>query len=95
LLPIFSKLFDKVFLTRIKPILQETRIIPDHQFSFRQKYTTIEEVHRITNVTNKALDSYTYCAAALLDIGQAFDKVWHGGLLYKIKTLFPDSKTKS
>jgi hypothetical protein len=34
--PILSKLFEKLFLTRLKPTLQETRIIPDHQFSFRQ-----------------------------------------------------------
>ena len=25
-----------------------------------------------------------------LDVKQAFDKVWHKGLLYKIKKLFPD-----
>jgi len=95
LLPILSKLFEKLFLTRIKPILQETRIIPDHQFGFRQKHTTTEQVHRITNVINKAVESNTYCTAALLDIGQGFDKVWHERLLYKIKTLFPDVCTKS
>ncbi|XP_017768625.1 PREDICTED: RNA-directed DNA polymerase from mobile element jockey-like [Nicrophorus vespilloides] len=27
--------------------------------------------------------------AAFLDISQAFDRVWHGGLLYKIKKCFP------
>jgi len=84
-------LFEKVFLTRIKQKLQETRIIPDLQFGFRQKHTTTEQVHRITSVINKTLESYTYCTAALLDIGQVFDKVWHEGLLYKTKTLFPDS----
>jgi hypothetical protein len=29
--------------------------------------------------------------AAFPDINQAFDKVWHEGLLYKLETLFPDS----
>jgi hypothetical protein len=91
LLPILSKLYEKLFLTRIKPILQETICIPDHQFGFRQKHTTIEQVHRIANVINKAVESNTYCTAALLDIGQGFDEVWHEELLYKIKTLFPDS----
>jgi hypothetical protein len=32
-----------------------------------------------------------YCTAAFLDISQAFDKVWHEGLLCKLKTLFPDN----
>jgi hypothetical protein len=50
LLPILSKLFEKLFPTRIKPILQERGIIPGHQFGFREKQATIEQVRRITNV---------------------------------------------
>ena len=65
--------------------------MPDHQFGFRQKHAATEQVHRITNVKIKALDSIKYCTAAFLDISQAFDKVWHEELLYKLKTLFPDS----
>jgi hypothetical protein len=57
LLPILLKLFEKFFLARIKPILQEKRIIPDHQFGFRQKHATTEQVHCITNVINKELES--------------------------------------
>jgi hypothetical protein len=91
LLPILSKLFEELFLTIIQPILHDKRIIPDHQFGFRQKHAIIEQVRRITNVINKALESNKYCTAAFLDISQAFDKVWHEVLLYKIKTLFSDS----
>ena len=36
LLPILSKVFEKLFITRIQPILQSTQIIPDHQFGFRK-----------------------------------------------------------
>ena len=89
MLPILFILFEKLFLTRIQPILHEKRIIPDHQFGFRQKHATVQEVHLITNVIIKALESNKYCAAAFLDISQPFDKVWHEGLLYEIKTLFP------
>jgi hypothetical protein len=42
----------------------------------------------------KALESNKYCTVALLDISQAFDKLWHEGLPYKIKTFFPDSIDK-
>ena len=94
LLPILSKLLEKLFLTRIQAILHDKRIIPDHQHGFRQKHATTEQVHRITNVIIKALESNKYCTAAFLDINQAFDKVWHEGLLYKIKTLFPGSTYK-
>jgi len=30
-----------------------------------------------------------YCSAAFIDINQAFDKVWHTGLFYKLKSAFP------
>lgn len=41
---------------------------------------------------DKILQSFErkeYCSAAFLDIFQAFDRVWHEGLLYKIKINFP------
>jgi hypothetical protein len=37
------------------------------------------------------MESNKYCTAAFLDISQAFDTMWHEGLLYKIKTVFPDN----
>jgi hypothetical protein len=59
----------------------QTRI-PDHQFGFRRAHSTVQQSHRIANTTSYALTS---CTATLLDIAQAFDKLWHSGLLYKIK----------
>ena len=57
---LLSKLFEKLFLTRIQPILHDKRIIPDHPIVCRQKHATIEQVRRITNVINKALESNKY-----------------------------------
>ena len=30
-----------------------------------------------------------YCSTAFLDIQQAFGKIWHEGLLYKLKKILP------
>jgi hypothetical protein len=30
-----------------------------------------------------------YCSAAFLDISQAFDKVWHAGLVHKLRQALP------
>lgn len=89
LLPIMSKLFEKLLLMRLEPILQKRKLIPDHQFGFRRYHGTIEQVHRIVNQINNALERKTYCAAAFLDVSQAFDKVWHNGLFYKLKSVLP------
>jgi hypothetical protein len=43
----------------------------------------------VTNIINKVLDDRKYCAAVFLDVSQAFDRVWHSGLLYKIKQFLP------
>lgn len=85
LLPILSKVFEKLLLKRLQPILDEMKIIPDFQFGFRKQHGTIEQVNRIVNKISDDLEGKRYCSAAFLDISQAFDKVWHTGLLFKLK----------
>lgn len=89
MLPTISKLFEKMLLTKLKPVLEVRHIIPDHQFGFRNQHSTIEQVHRIVNAIKRTFEEKKYCSAVFLDITQAFDKVWHDGLIYKIKELLP------
>jgi hypothetical protein len=89
LLPIISKVLEKLLNN---DLIQETNPqtwIPDHQFGFRRAHSIIQQSHRIANFITHALNNKQYCTAAFLDIAQAFDKVWHTGLLYKIKRIFP------
>jgi hypothetical protein len=46
-------------------------------------------MHRIVQRINEALEKKQYCCAAFLDISQAFDKVWHIGLMYKLRWSLP------
>jgi hypothetical protein len=41
------------------------------------------------NKIHEAIETKQYCSAALLDISQAFDKVWHTGLQYKLRQSLP------
>lgn len=86
LLPIISKVFEKLLLNRLNPILQKKDLISIHQFGFRKRHSTIEQVHRITEET---LEKRRICLSVFLDICQAFDKVWHEGLNYKLKQMLP------
>ncbi|KMQ86445.1 reverse transcriptase [Lasius niger] len=47
LLPILSKVFEKLLLSRLRPIIEEKGLIPNHQFGFRHKHASIEQAHRI------------------------------------------------
>ena len=50
-----------------------------------QQYNSVRDAHEI----NKTLEDKKYCSSVFLDISQAFDKIWHEGLLYKIKLHLP------
>jgi hypothetical protein len=89
LLPSISKLFEKLLLKRLKPLIERQNIIPNHQFGFRQKHSTIDQVHRITDVIERALEEKLVCSSIFLDVAQAFDKVWHAGLIHKLKIILP------
>jgi hypothetical protein len=75
-------------LKRLK-IITEEYIIPTHQFGFREKQSTIEQVHRLTDVTENTLEEKKICATIILDVKQAFDKVWHKGLMTNLHKLPP------
>jgi len=47
LLLVLSKLFEKLLLSKIFMIIVNCGLIPDHQFDFRSKHATIEQIHRI------------------------------------------------
>lgn len=89
LLPIMSKLFEKLLLKRLKPIIENRKLIPNYQFGFREKHSTVDQVHRITDIIEKALEEKQICSTIFLDVAQAFDKVWHEGLIYKLRQLLP------
>jgi hypothetical protein len=91
LLPIVAKVLEELLLNKINQEANPQNWIPDHQFEFRRAHSTIQQSHRIANTVSKALNNKQYCTAAFLDIAQAFDKVWHPGLLYKIKKLLPSN----
>ena len=89
-----SKVFETLLFRRMKPLIIEKNIIPDHQFRFRQHHSTIEQVNRVYAIARKAIEEKKYCTAVFLDISQAFDKVWHPGLLCKLQKIFPENLFK-
>lgn len=56
LLPVISKLFEKLLLKRLKTIIEEKKLIPTHQLGFRNRHSTIDQFHRITSIIKKSLE---------------------------------------
>jgi hypothetical protein len=88
-LPIVSKVFENILLKGLLPMVENNRLIPNRQFGFRQMHSTIEQTRRFIERINEAVENKQYCSVAFLDISQAFDKVWHTGLLYKLRWSLP------
>jgi hypothetical protein len=61
-----------------------------HQYGFRRYHSTTGQVHRITGIIEKTLESKGVCSAVFLDITQDFDSVWHRDLPHKLKSILPD-----
>lgn len=89
LLPVLGKLFEKVMLKRIKPILKSHKIIPVTQFGFRENHSTTHQIHRIVEKIASSFETKNVCPGVFLDVSQAFDHVWHTGLLFKLKMFLP------
>jgi hypothetical protein len=90
LLHILSKLFERLILKRLGETVPINAIIPMHQFGFRANHSTIQQCHRIVNKIKESMEAQKVCTTVHLDIQQAFDKVWHKGLLYKLKKNLSD-----
>jgi hypothetical protein len=70
-------------------MVENNGFILNHQFGFREGYSTTEQTNRLVQRINEALENKQYYSVAFLDISQAFDEVWHTGLLYKLRRFLP------
>jgi hypothetical protein len=56
LLPIPSKIFEKLLLNRVRNDTDILDTISDYQFGFREQHSTIQQTHRIVNKTAASIE---------------------------------------
>lgn len=56
------KIFERILLARLMPIIGQQRLIPDEQFVFRQKIG-IRKIDSIVNEATNALENGMFCSA--------------------------------
>lgn len=59
-------------------------ILPENQFGFRFKHSTVHAVNKLTSDICWALNDNKCVGACLIDLEKAFDTVWHEGLIFKL-----------
>ena len=85
LLPIMSKIFECLLNNTLVKHIESLGLLSDHQYGFRGGRSTADLLAVVTERVFRALNVSGEARLVALDISKAFDKVWHAGLLQKLR----------
>jgi retron-type reverse transcriptase len=86
-LPVFSKLFEKVVNSRLVSFLNKKKFFYPHQYGFRKSSDTCSAATDTICEIQSGIDRGKKCALVSLDLRKAFDTVDHDILLLKLERL--------
>ena len=84
LLPVLSKVFEKLVYIRMISFIDKNKIISSSQFGFRRNHSTNHAIIHLTDLISNYLDNSHKVAGIFLDISKAFDSLDHVTLLLKL-----------
>ena len=89
LLPICGKIFERLAFNSLYQFFKKNNLLSIHQSGFRSNDTCINQLLFTVHTLYKAFDAYPTLDVryAFLDMSKAFDKIWHEGLIYKLKSM--------
>ena len=85
LLSNIDKAFERCIFKHIYNHLHDNNILTPYQSGFTPGDSTINQLTYLYNTFSEALDSGKEVRVIFCDISKAFDRVWHKGLLCKLK----------
>ena len=87
LLPLCGKLFEQIIFNNLYKHLTTHHLITKKQSGFRPGDSTTNQLIGLVDEIHQAFDSKKplEVRAVFLDIPKAFDKVWHDGLIFKMR----------
>ena len=87
LLPICSKIFERVIFNSMYNYISKNNLLSPNQSGFRPGDSCTNQLLSITHNIHSFFDDYSSLETrgVFLDMSKAFDKVWHDGLIYKLQ----------
>ena len=85
LLPIFSKIFEKVVYNRFIEFIERLEILYCCQFDFRKNHSTALSLINLINKIAESIDRNEVTIGVFLDLSKAFDTLDHEILLNKLE----------
>ena len=88
LLPVFGKLFAKCIYDALYSHFSEHNLFSPCQSGFREGDSCVSQLLSITHDIYKGFEATPPLdtRGVFLDISKAFDRVWHDGLVFKLKS---------
>ena len=85
LLSVFGKLFERLILKYLHNYFHFNKLLNIYQSGFTPGHSTSLQLIEIYHNICSALDNQNVYCMVFCDISKAFDRVWHRGLLYKLR----------
>ena len=85
LLSIVGKIFERLLYDRLFEFFIGNNLISKNQWGFRPGDSCINKLLSFNHEIYQSFDNSLEVRAVFLDISKAFDKVWHKGLILKLK----------
>lgn len=86
LIPVFSKIFEKVINNSVYNYFESYKIFTDEQVGFRKNKSINLAIYRFLRTVISSLDCKNLVFALYMDLSKAFDYVDHQILLHKLET---------
>ena len=86
-MPIFAKLSEKILFKKLYNYLIENNLISKNQSGFTPGDSGTNQLLYLVNLIHEAFNDKNCLEvrSVFLDMSKAFDKVWHQGLIFKLK----------
>jgi hypothetical protein len=85
ILPVFSKILERVMYNRLIDFLDKYKILYELQFGFRKGRSTEQALITLVDKVSSAIDSGDFVVGIFLDFSKAFDTVNHDILISKLE----------
>lgn len=85
ILPIISKVLEKIIFDQIITFVDKHEVLYEHQYGFRKKHDTTGAIMGLVNYILDSIENKRLCFSLFTDLTKAFDCVSHDILLQKLE----------